>query len=166
MFARPGPLGMRTVVLAASVGVLGVAALILWLGLSNNRETARLASEGAMVQGEYFDTIYASGDDSSDTTRVSYRVGGKTYLASMTSTRSGASPPLLKEAVIDVPRLGPKAPLQVVYLPADPAVSRLREDLKDGSLVVYLGAGFFAFIGVIFAAAGIFLLPRNGESWP
>ena len=166
MVARQGPFEMRTVVLAASGCTIGIAALVLWLGLSYNRQTARLISEGRMVQGEYFDTSYGSGDDRSDTIRVSYSVGGKAYLASMTSTRSGASQPLLKEAVIDVPRLGPKAPLQVVYLPADPAVSRLREDLKDGSLVVYLGAGFFAFIGVIFAAAGIFLLPRNGESWP
>ena len=59
-----------------------------------------------------------------------------------------------------MPRLGPERPYQLVYLPSDPATARLREDLSKSAAAVCRTAGMFLLCGLVFGAAGLFLLRR------
>ena len=77
----------------------------------------------------------------------------------MYASRSGREP-IFKAEILRVPRLGPERPFQVVYLPSDPATSRLREDLSKAEIAVYGTAGMFMLCGLVFGAVGLFLMRR------
>ena len=165
---RPGRfrLGMRGITLAVAAVAILVALLIVWLGYRYDLETDRIVAEGRLVQGEYLYREYGScSDDSCDSDRihVAYRVAGVTYRTSMVVGRVNRSEPMFRPDLIQVPRLGPERPHQVVYLPADPSRSRLRADLTHSDIAVYGTAGMFLLCGLVFGAAGWFLLREPGR---
>jgi hypothetical protein len=152
---------MRKATLAAAAFCLGVALLVLWLGYRMDRTIDRLVEEGELAQGRFLSRTY--GDrDSAGTLDVAYAVNGVTYRTSMTVPYRQTEPVFPAE-VIRVPRLGPERPYQVVYLPSDPSTARLRADLSKAPAAVYGTAGMFALAGLVFGAAGLFLLrPPKG----
>ena len=158
--------GAREMALGASAFALLVALLIVWLGARYDRETQRVIEEGRLAEGRFLYRDYGSCSRSnnrscdSDTIHVAYDVEGITYRTSMSASRSGQDP-VFEDEVIRVPRFGPERPFQVIYLPGDPATSRLREDLKTNPVAVYGTAGMFAFIGLVFGAIGLFVLRRR-----
>ena len=159
-------LGMRGITLAVAAVALLVALLIVWLGYRYDLETDRIIAEGRLAQGEFLYREYGScTDDSCDSDRihVAYRVAGVTYRTSMVVGRVNRSEPMFKPELIRVPRLGPERPHQVVYLPSDPSQSRLREDLSHSDIAVYGTAGMFLLCGLVFGAAGLFLLREPGR---
>ncbi|WP_114950785.1 DUF3592 domain-containing protein [Sphingosinicella terrae] len=157
-------LGTRGIILSGAAFAIAVALLILWLGARYDRETEQVIAEGRLAEGRFLYREYGScsGQRSceSDTIHIAYDVGGVTYRTSMSATRSGREP-VFEDEVIRVPRLGPERLFQVVYLPGDPAISRVREDLKTNPAAVYGTAGMFGFIGLVFGAFGLFVLRRR-----
>lgn len=163
MMNRPFRLGMREMVLCGAAFALFVALLIVWLGHRYDAETDRIAAEGRLVQGEYLYREYGSCSGnrscSSDRIHVAYVVDGITYRTSMADGRNGGRP-VFEAELIRVPRLGPERPFQVLYLPSDPSRARLRADMTRSDLAVYGTAGMFGFMGLVFGAAGLFLLRK------
>ena len=160
-------MGGRGVALTAAAVAIGVALLVLWFGYRHDLTVERLVAEGQLAQGRYLSTNYGScGDDGcdSDTIHVAYQVDGVTYRTSMSASRSGREP-IFKAKILPVPRLGPERPYQVVYLPSDPATSRLRADLSKAEIAVYGTAGMFLVCGLVFGAVGLFAMrPPRGLS--
>jgi hypothetical protein len=154
---------MRTTTLAVAAFAIGVALLVLWLGHRHDHLIDRLVAEGQLAQGRYLSSTPASsaGDGSID---VAYEVDGVAYRTSML-TGNPQREPVFEAGRIRVPRLGPERPDQVVYLPSDPATARLREDLSKTGVAVYGTAGLFFLCGLVFGAAGLFLL-RRGATRP
>jgi hypothetical protein len=77
--------------------------------------------------------------------------------------RINRSEAMFKPDLIQVSRLGPERPHQVVYVPSDPSRSRLRADLTHSDIAVYGTAGMFLLCGLVFGAAGLFLLREPGR---
>jgi len=165
---RPGRFrfGLREITLAGAGFAILVALLIVWLGYRYDLETDRIVAEGRLAQGEYLYREYGScSDDGCDSDRihVAYRVAGVTYRTQMVVSSRTRSGPIFKAERIRVPRLGPERPFQVLYLPSDPSRSRLRADLSHSDIAVYGTAGMFLLAGLVFGAAGWFLLREPGR---
>ena len=154
---------MRYVALGAGALGISVALLILWLGARYDRETDRLAAEGQLAQGVYAGTRYDSSENIRDnrysTIDVDYEVDGVRYRTSMIGGSSRGTEPVFKPERIRVPRLGPERPFQVIYLPSDPRVARVREDMSKSDIAIYGSAGLFGFIGLVFGLVGLFVIP-------
>lgn len=154
----------RQIALAAGAFGLSVALLILWLGHRYDQETDLLAAQGQLAQGVYINTTYNSSSnsrDSSSTIEVGYRVDGVEYRTSMSGGSSRGTKPIFEPERVRVPRLGPEKPFQVVYLPSDPTVARVREDMSKSDVAVYGTAGMFGFIGLVFGSMGFFVFPSR-----
>ncbi len=141
--------GMRHSALAAGMVALSIAALILWLGSRAEREVDRLAAEGEVTRGW---TLIDSG-------QIGYAVGGVEYRTFLRTEEDSDSEPIFKPSPVATPRLGPPGEMQVVYLPSDPSVARLREDMSTYLAAIYGAAGLFGLIGLVFLGVGLFLLP-------
>ncbi|MGZ8312276.1 MAG: hypothetical protein ACXWUR_09450 [Allosphingosinicella sp.] len=156
---------MRTITLSVAAFAIGIAVLIVWLGARYDRETDRIVAEGRLVQGRFLSQTQGScsSRDGCDpgTLDVAYEVDGVTYRTSMLVPVRRGSGPVFEAERIRVPRLGPERPYQVVYLPSDPATSRLREDISKSDAAVYGTAGMFALVGLVFGAMGLFVLRRR-----
>ena len=85
-------------------------------------------------------------------------VDGVTYRTSMLVPVTRGEGPVFEDEKIRVPRLGPERPYQVVYLPSDPAVSRVRVDISKIPAAIYGTAGMFALVGLVFVAFGLFVM--------
>lgn len=156
----------RKIILGAAGFAVAVALLVIFLGYRYDLETDRIVAEGRLAQGAFLrlETGSCSGDEGceSDRVYVSYQVDGATYQASMFVTRAGRSEAIFRPEIIRVPRLGAERPWQVVYLPSDPSVSRLRADISKSGIAVYGTAGMFLFVALFFAAVAWFgFSPRN-----
>lgn len=159
---RRSRFGPRQAALSASAFGIGVALLILWLGYRHDLEIDRLVAEGQLAEGEYIDTHYGSrADGSADRARFRFTVKGVKYWASAGGGSSSASKPLFEPELIRLPRLGPEGRSQIVYLPSDPSVSRLRDDMKKAYVTAYAAAGMFMLIGLVFGAVGLFVFPKR-----
>ena len=152
---------MRKATLSAAAFCLGVALLVLWLGYRMDRTIDRLVAEGELAEGRFLSRTH--GDrDSAGSLDVAYAVNGVSYRVSM-AVPYRQTDPVFPAGIIRVPRLGPERPYQVVYLPSDPSTARLRADLSKSPAAVYGTAGMFALAGLVFGAAGLFLLrPPKG----
>jgi hypothetical protein len=151
---------MRETALAAAALAFAVSLLILWFGHLRDRETDRLAAEGQVTQGVYLETFSGSSSSASrgsDTVVVGYTVGGVRYTTSVLDSRDDREA-MFQPQPVRVPRLGPEQPLQVVYLPSDPAVAQVRDDMSKHPVAIYAAAGLFALIGLVFGAMGLFVL--------
>lgn len=161
MARRRFRIGMRGATLGVAAFSIAVALLVLWLGYRHDLTIDRLVAEGQLVQGRFLSSTQPSGDDAG-TIDVAYEVDGVTYRTS-TLIPSNRTRPVFEAEVIRVPRLGPERVDQVVYLPSDPGTSRLRVDLMKSDAAVYGTAGMFFLCGLVFGAAGLFLLrPSSG----
>lgn len=153
-------MSMRVIAFSAGLFALLIAGLILWLGLASTRGVERLIAEGQIVQGEFVNQT-TDHNRGSDIWHVKYRVGDKDYSVTSRVRHSGRSAPLIDDTPAPMPQFGPEEPLQVVYLPSDPAIARLRSDLSTDNLPYYLASGFLALIGLAMVAAARFLLPKS-----
>ncbi len=120
---------MRHAAWAAAAVAIGTARFISAMGLRHDRAIDRLAAEGAVTQGRALPRNYGScrgGSCASDVVDVEYSVGGRRYFTYQTIPSDPDRKPILEPRLVGVPRLGPERPFQVVYLPADPAVARVR----------------------------------------
>jgi hypothetical protein len=149
-------LRLPAIAMIVSAVTLLVAAGLLWLGFRSAAQVDRLVREGVLAQGTERHRSY---DGRNATVDIVYAVDGREYGITV-SYRTRGSPSLLDPAPVPMPQLGPEAPLQVVYLPGDPAVARLRDDLRPGMAVWLAAAGFFGFIGLVFGAVA-FLIRRK-----
>lgn len=147
---------MRGIVFGASGVALSVAALILWLGLATSDTIKQLIAEGQVAEGRLITTRYGSSDEM----MIGYTVGGTSYRLTAFTTPSNRSKPIFDPAPVDIPRLGPVEPLQVVYLPSDPEIARLRADLNPTNMITFMAASFFALIGLVFGLFGWRVLGR------
>jgi len=165
--ARRFRMDMRRTSLLVAAITLGIALLILWLGYRHDREVDLLISEGQLVQGRQlyreFGSCSGRNGCDPDLVHVAYDVDGTTYRTSMPADSSREREPLFDQALIEVPALGPQQPFQVIYLPADPEVSRVRADLRKSDVAVYGTAGMFGLIGLVAGWMGLFVLRRRGR---
>lgn len=157
----------RKIILGTAAFAAAVALLVIFLGYRYDLETDRIVAEGRLAQGDFLrrETGSCSGNEGceSDQVYVSYQVDGATYQASMFVPRAGRSEAIFRPEVIRIPRLGEERPYQVVYLPSDPSVARLREDISKSDIAVYGTAGMFLFVALFFAAGAWFAFPRKGR---
>ena len=157
----------RKVILGAAGLAIAVALLVIFLGYRYDLETDRIVAEGRLAEGEFLrrETGSCSGDDGCESDRiyVSYQVDGTAYQTSMFVTRADRSEAIFQPDIIRIPRLGEERLWQVVYLPDDPSVSRLRADISKSDIAVYGTAGMFLFIALFFAAGACFAFPRREE---
>lgn len=155
-------LDMRIAALCAGATAMLLAVLIVWLGHRQDAVIDRLVAEGRLAQGEYLSTDYGSrSDGASDQVHVSYVVDGTKYYASMVISGSTGRKPIFENEVIPLPRLGEEKLFQVVYLPSDPSIARLRADISKSRIAVYGTAGMFLFIGLFIIMAGVFVFPAK-----
>jgi hypothetical protein len=145
--------GARHAAFGASVFAIGLALLILWLGHRSDQEIDRLVAEGQLAQGRPSD---AYDDDA-----VLFSVNGAEYRTYYMSEGSGDSEALFQPKRVVMPRLGPEAHLQVVYLPSDPSIARVRDDMSKSGPAIYGTAGMFGLIGLVFGFVGMFVLGRG-----
>jgi hypothetical protein len=138
---------------AAAAFAVGIALLILWLGHRSDQKIERLAAEGQLAQGRLSDGF--------DDDAVMFSVNGAEYQTSFMSDGSGGSDALFQSERVVIPRLGPEAHLQVVYLPSDPSVARLRDEMTKSDAAVYGTAGVFGLIGLVFGFVAMFVLRRR-----
>jgi hypothetical protein len=155
----------RRVFLGAAAFAACVAAVILWLGYRHDAGVDRIIAEGRLAEGAFLgeSTETCTRGSSSSCYRrvdVAYAVNGTRYETSMTVRGSGPEP-IFEQEVIRVPRLGDERPWQVVYLPSDPSVARMRADLQKSDVAVYGTAGFFSVIAFVFGAVGIFAFRKR-----
>lgn len=154
--------GAREAALSAASFAILVSLLILWLGHRHDLEVDRLVAEGKLAQGEYLSTEYGSASRGrSDLYTVRYRVDGVEYRTSAPGRTSSETEPIFEAELIRIPRLGPEKWYQVVYLPTDPSVSRLRADMKKSTVAAYGAAGMFMLIGLVFGAMGLFVIRKR-----
>ena len=158
-------LGMRGIAIAACAFAILIALLVLWLGGRHDRETDRIVAEGRVAQGWFLSQTQGScsSSDGCDpgTLEVGYAVEGVIYRTSMLVPVTRGDGPLFEDEKIRVPRLGPERPYQVVYLPSDPATSRMRVDISRNPAAIYGTAGMFGLVGLVFVAFGLFVLRRG-----
>jgi hypothetical protein len=145
-------LGARHAALAGGVSALAIALLMLVLGHRSDRNVERLAAEGRLAQGGYSEAY--------DDEAITFTVDGTEYRTFFMSEDSADTPALFKPERVRTPRLGPEAPLQVVYLPSDPSVARMRDDMVRSGMAIYGTAGMFGLIGTLFTIVGIFAMRR------
>lgn len=155
----------RRVFLGAAAFAACVAAVILWLGYRHDAGIDRIVAEGRLAEGEFLresTETCTRGNASSCYRRVdvAYMVDGTRYETSMTVRGSGPEP-IFEQEAIRLPRLGAERPYQVVYLPSDPSVARMRADLQKSDVAVYGTAGFFSVIALVFGAVGFFAFRRR-----
>lgn len=155
----------RRVFLGAAAFAACVAAVILWLGYRHDAGIDRIVAEGRLAEGEFlsYDTQTCSdgGGSCYNQINVAYIVDGTTYRSSMLVRGSERSGPIFEQEAIRLPRLGEERPYQVVYLPSDPSVARMRTDLRKSDVAVYGTAGFFSVIALVFGAVGFFAFRRR-----
>ena len=164
--ARPGRrrfrLGMRGIMLSGAAFAAAVATLCFWLAWDEHRTITSLRDRGALTTGRFVRNVETQSRDSRGFTQFSshtvwaYTVGGRRYQVQDNFRPSAPAPDT-------TPRLGPAAPAQIVYLPDDPGVARMRAELSL-DLVPWLGTGgMFLLIALVFGGSALFLLkPRRG----
>jgi hypothetical protein len=155
----------RRVFLGAAAFAACVAAVILWLGYRHDAGIDRIVAEGRLAEGEFLreSAETCTRENVSSCYRqidVAYVVDGARYETSMTVRGSGPEP-IFDQEVIRVPRLGEERPWQVLYLPSDPSVARMRADLLKSDVAVYGTAGAFSVIAIVFGAVGLFAFRRR-----
>ncbi|MBX3561832.1 MAG: hypothetical protein KF780_08460 [Sphingomonas sp.] len=153
-------------IMLGGAGLAGaVALLVLYLGYRHDLYIDRIVAEGRLAQGEYLGRRYGSCSSGegceSDEIQVSYQVDGVAYRTSMFVTPGHRSEAIFQPEVIRMPRLGEERLFQVVYLPSDPSVARLRADISKSDIAVYGTAGMFLLVSLVFAAVALFALPRE-----
>lgn len=148
--------------LASALALVG-AVLVLWGGLSSNAQARHLIADGRLVQGTELRQDSSSDDDSTCFTRIiGYVVNGKHYTTESECVRSNSSGPVIEETVVALPRLGPEDVDQIVYLPSDPSVAHLRDELTLDMFPYYAGGGFCGLFGLIFGLVAWKLLGSEG----
>ena len=118
---------MRPIALTLSAIALIVAVVILVAGFRANAEVDRLIARGRVVQGTFGMPDTTNSENTCD--RVDYVVEARHYTLAAECSSNNDQRPIVPETIVAVPRLGPEKPGQVVYLPGDPAVARLRDEL-------------------------------------
>jgi len=144
---------------------LGFAAALLIAGFAiyNNVKTHRLVDTGQVAEGTVVDRQSSNsgsdnrGGDTCFYNIVSYKVAGKAYQLDG-GCHSDLRQPLHVPTIVDIPRLGPERPDQVVYLPSDPEVAKLRSEITFDLIPDYGTGGLFLLIGVVFGWFGLVVL--------
>lgn len=157
------PARFRLVARIASVVALLLAGLLIYFGSRSAAEVDQLVREGVLVQGVERDR--RTSEEHSETVVVGYVVDGREYRVQTSFTPRTSREPLLEDARADTSRLGPEAPLQVVYLRGDPAVARLRTDLQSGMTPFLIAAALFGLVGIIFGLLAILSVNEDPSWW-
>jgi hypothetical protein len=154
---------MRASAFVASALGIGAALLIAWFAVSNSAETRRLIAHGVVADGIYDgQRSQSSGGKTCFENRISYKVASRTYHISGICNATDGQEALDVPEIVVSSRLGPERPDQVVYLPSDPSVARLRSEITLDLVPYYGTGGMFLLIGLVFGFAGLVLLkPRS-----
>jgi hypothetical protein len=133
--------------------------LVAWL---DSRTAASLRERGAVTVGRVVGSETLVSDSNSGRTDMmlvrtwAYQVGGRSYELK----DRGSSYVPIADAIA---RLGPAAPDQIVYLPEDPSVARMRDEIGPNVFGPLVGGSLFLVIAAALGGVGIFLLPPSGD---
>jgi hypothetical protein len=118
--------------------LLAFAALNFWGAWREYRVTSQLIDRGAAAPGVQTDTKFSTSNRQGQSSSSSYGIWR--YIVAGKAYRLIDQGSLYTKGTIDVPRLGPPKPGQIIHLPDDPAVARLRSQLAP-DLFGLLGGG-------------------------
>ena len=139
--------GTPRIRLGIPFALFGIVAIAV--GFNALLDEQRLGREGATVSGIAVEKVYQLGDDESSTTyRIRYE-----YVDPATGQRHGGTA-LMDVSAFRVIQIG--APVQVTYLPADPATSILGAPQPQ----LLLPFGVFG-VGLLFAVTGSLLIATS-----